>query len=118
MAKESNVVNLDYLNSMSGGNKDIIREMIGLFQQQVPEFLSEMKEHHKNGDWHNLGALAHKAKSSIAIMGMELLAEKLKELEVKAKKGEDPDSYQSYIRLFEDQTTTAVSELDQILKTL
>ncbi|NOY37762.1 MAG: Hpt domain-containing protein [Chlorobi bacterium] len=118
MGGKSQIVNLDYLNSMSGGNPDIIREMIEMFNQQIPGFIQEMNDLYNRQDWIKLGALAHKAKSSIAIMGMDELTGKMKELEMKARNSEDTDTYKHYITLFEDQTNQAVEELKEIIKTL
>lgn len=104
-------VNLDYLESMSGGDESIIRELVDVFMQQVPEFIREMQELYEKQDWNNLGMLANKAKSSIAIMGMDDLAVMLKEFELNAKEAKSPEKYSGYIERFIDETTHAVEEL-------
>jgi HPt (histidine-containing phosphotransfer) domain-containing protein len=63
----------------------------------------------------SLGMLAHKAKSSVAIMGMSDLATILKTLELQAKEGKEIEKYQSYIDRFKNDTTEAVKELDDLV---
>jgi HPt (histidine-containing phosphotransfer) domain-containing protein len=107
---------LSYLKEMSGGNDELILEMIGIFRDQVKEFLQGMEEHLEKKEYELLGKLAHKAKSSISIMGLNELAIELKSLELKAKTGVDTEKYPAIIDRFRIETTEAVIELDEIVK--
>ena len=109
--KKLEYVNLDYIKNMSGGDQSIIRELVDVFVEQIPEFIQEMQDFFDKQDWPNLGMLAHKAKSSIAIMGMDSLAAMLKDFELDAKEGKSPEKYDGYIKRFIDETTHAVEEL-------
>ena len=106
---------LTYLKEMSGGNKDLIREMITIFNTQVEEFGRDMDSLLENGAYEQLGKLAHKAKSSISIMGMNDLAAELKALENLAREGRQTDTYAGMIASFKTQTQAAVQELKGIL---
>lgn len=108
----SKVVNLSYIEEVCGGSKEIMKEMIDIFFVQIDEFNQEMKELLAEGKYHDLGLLAHKAKSSIAIMGMDYLAERLKKFELSAKEGSDIDSYQGYVDEFKQLTSDAIAELN------
>ncbi len=112
------IINVDYIEEVCGGSKEIIKEMVDIFRQQIPEFCNEMKSLLDSGQNYNLGLLAHKAKSSVAIMGMQDLADKLKELEHKAKKGEEAESYSEYIEAFKRDTSLALKELDDYIKNI
>ncbi|MCD4769741.1 MAG: Hpt domain-containing protein [Bacteroidales bacterium] len=112
------IINVSYLEEVCGGSREIVSEMIGIFKDQVTEFYNEMSKLLEEKEYYDLGLLAHKAKSSIAIMGMEDLAMKLKDLEQKAKTGEDTDSYPGYIYDFKAQTKIAISELDIYLNSI
>jgi HPt (histidine-containing phosphotransfer) domain-containing protein len=109
------MINTTYLESVSGGDVEIIREIINIFKAQIPEFISEMNTLLLNKDYDNLGLLAHKAKSSMAIMGMEDLAIVLKEFEIEARGNINPQKYDAYISRFEKDTTEAIIELDRYL---
>jgi len=111
-------VNVEYLNEVCDNSPGLIREMIDIFRSQVVEFKDEMERLFSAGEYYDLGLLAHKAKSSVSIMGMEDLALRLKELEKKAKEGVETEKYRDYIDNFDKQTRQAVGELDSYLETL
>jgi len=111
-------INTEYLESVSGGDKDVISELISLFKEQVTEMADEMDALYGKGDYYNLGLQAHKAKSSVAIMGMEELAAMLKTFELQAKNGVEASKYPEYINRFKDETGIAVTELDEFVKNL
>ena len=105
------LINIAYLESVTGGDIEIMQEVINIFIDQVPEFVTEMRSLYENHDYYNLGLLAHKAKSSVAIMGMEELSLMLKEFEINAKESIFPEKYHTYISKFEKDTADAIIEL-------
>lgn len=109
------LINTDYLDSVSGDDYNIMSEIIGIFKEQVPEILQEMKKLLSEKNYYSLGLLAHKAKSSVAIMGMDDLAVMLKSFELEAKEGKGTDKYEYYIGKFEKDTSEAVKELDDLI---
>ena len=107
-------VDLSYLREMSGGNKELVIEMISIFKTQVDEFGRDMDQLLAGKEYDLLGKLAHKAKSSVSIMGLNELAIRLKELETSACAGKNVASYKGIIELFKQETQEAVKELDLI----
>ncbi len=105
----------EYLDSVSGGDPDIIREIAIMFKEQAIEIYNEMKIHLANKNFSSLGALAHKAKSSVAIMGMNDLAGMLKTFEIQAKEGVESELYESYLIRFKRETDGAAIELDDLI---
>ena len=108
-------INTEYLDSVSGGDHEIINEIVSMFREQVVEMYNEMRTLLADRNYSSLGMLAHKAKSSVAIMGMNDLAEMLKKFELQARDGKDSDLYESYISRFRDDTEEAVKELDDLV---
>lgn len=96
---------------MTDNNKEVIIEMIDIFIDQVGSFRKEMYDLYEDKDIKALGQLAHKAKSSVSIMGMHPLAQKLKELELKTSEGSFSDDLLPYIQNFDSETREAVTEL-------
>lgn len=96
---------------MTEGDKGLIREMIGIFSTQVTEYGLLMNRYLKEGNWSELGKMAHKAKSTVAIMGMKALSERLKLLEVLAVKGENQESYAGIVDHFTSECEEALREL-------
>ena len=79
-------VDLTYLESISEGNSEIVKELIEIFLDQIPEFTQGMRQYFETEDWKSLAALAHKAKSSVLSMGMTHMGEvELKNLELLSK---------------------------------
>ncbi len=75
------ILNLDYLEEISGGDEDFIQEMVQLFHEQAPKAISDMKASIDKNDPITLGEVAHKTKPSAMYLGNETLAEVFKELQ-------------------------------------
>ena len=114
MERQEHIIDLTYVKGMAGGSMDLVREMINIFISQIPEFLEEMRSCHDKKDWYHLGLIAHKAKSSVAVMGMEQQAMDLKEMEALAKEAKDTDRYAAMIDKFEKNCYQAIEELNRI----
>ena len=112
---EYKYINTEYLDSVSGGDISVTLEIISMFREQVGEMYSEMTKLLAEKNYYNLGLLAHKAKSSVAIMGMSELAVMLKTLELQAKEGKEVEKYESYVTRFRDDTAEALRELDDLV---
>ena len=106
------ITDLNYLKTMSGGDSKFIAEMIGLFREQVNEYRSVMPELLKKRDYDSLSKMAHKAKSSVAVMGMNQMADLLKELEILANEKKEIDRYESMVEEFLEQSQLALFELE------
>ncbi len=81
MNSNTKIIDLSYLREMSGNNKDIMIEMVEIFIEQNPEFTEGISSYFQNKQWTELGAIAHKAKSSVRIMGMDELGDCLERIE-------------------------------------
>jgi len=97
---------------MSGGDSKFIREMINLFREQIDEYKSIMPELLENKDYDGLSKIAHKAKSSVAVMGMTQVADLLKELEILANDKREVERYKVLITHFLEQSELAITELE------
>jgi HPt (histidine-containing phosphotransfer) domain-containing protein len=106
------ITDLNYLKTMSGGDPKFIREMIDLFREQIDEYKSIMPSLLDNKDYESLSKVAHKAKSSVAVMGMNEVADLLKELEILANERKEVGRYESMISYFLEQSDLALRELE------
>lgn len=110
-------INTEYLDSVSGGDSGIINEIVQIFKDQCVEIYNEMRSLNSGKEYYLLGLLAHKVKSSVAIMGMDDLASMLKTFEIQAKEGKESHLYESYITRFKTETDEAVIELEDLVNT-
>ena len=108
-------IKMEYLDSVSAGDTGIIDELAQIFKEQSVEIYNEMRSFLISQDYKSLGLLAHKAKSSVAIMGMNELAVMLKTLELQAREGIEPQLYESYVERFKNETEEAIKELNDII---
>ncbi len=112
---EQKYTSLEYLNEITGGEPEIVKEFIQMFFDQLPEFRGGLRSHLESGKWKELGELAHKAKSSVLTFGMEDLGKRLKELQLKTQQLEDIESYPEYVDEFENLMNIAEKELTEEL---
>ncbi|NPA37238.1 MAG: Hpt domain-containing protein [Chlorobi bacterium] len=109
MPNQFKIINLTYLESISDGDNEIIKELINIFIEQVPEFYEGFDESFENRDWLKIASFAHKAKSSVLSMGMEELGNKdLKNLELVCK--------QMVLNEIENKVDISASELNEVEK--
>lgn len=108
-------INMEYLDSVSGGDPGIISDIVTMFREQAVEIYNEMRALLAAKNYKSLGLLAHKAKSSVAIMGMTELADMLKTFELQAKEEKEPQMYEGWVERFRSETEQAVIELDDII---
>ena len=111
-------IDVSVLEEITDGSPDLLRDMIDIFLLQIPTYIIDMETAYKNGDYAKLGAIVHKAKSSVATMGITSLVQKMKEFEFLAKSGEKPESYPEYLNLFKSTCEEAIKELKIIKSNL
>jgi HPt (histidine-containing phosphotransfer) domain-containing protein len=70
---EQSQVNLKYLREMANGDAHFIQEIISMFIQQAPVNAEKLLKLTKEENWPELKALAHKMKSSVALIGNQEL---------------------------------------------
>lgn len=102
---------LTYLKEITGGENEIVKEMIEMFLDQVQEFKANMNSYLNSGNWIELGKEAHKAKSSVLIVGMEDLGKNLKKLQLLTEENKEIETYPDYVKMFEEQCDAAKIEL-------
>ncbi len=107
-------VNLDYLNSIGEGDSNFLNELVVIFKQQMPILNNQLKEALKNKNYKELGAIAHKAKSSIAMLGVKELVDDLEKLEINAKDSIDIESYPYIVEKFGRITNQILIEIENL----
>lgn len=112
---EYTIFNPEYLVNITGGDKATMEEIAGIFLNQIPEFVTEMKQLLGQGRYLELGLLAHKAKGSVTVMGMEETSKMLKEFELLTKSGGQEERYEGFIARFEDDSMTVLAEMNDFL---
>ncbi len=112
------LIDLAVLEEMTDGSEDLLLDMIDIFIIQASAFTKEMEEAYNSGDYAKLGAIAHKAKSSVATMGITSIVGRMKEFEMLAKSGEHPEQYHEHLMVFKNTCIEAIKELQEIKSNL
>ncbi len=115
MANRFTYADLTYLEEMSMGSTDVLVELVLLFLDQVPEYTDNLLSALTNLDFASLSLAAHKAKSSMAALGMHTMAADLERLESLSNKGENPELYEEIVKKFIDQITQSCIELEDYI---
>ena len=105
------ITDLKYLQKMTDNNSEMMKEMIELFLHQLAEMKVDMESLVTSKNWLELSRLAHKIKSSALVMGIEQMADDMKELEFLAKEGKNTEKYPDYIARFNTMTDLTEVEL-------
>jgi len=107
--------NLDYLKGITENNNDMIRELIAIFKDQVAEMSQQLRDALAKQEWEQLSKLAHKAKSTVAVVGMADMAAELKNLELWAHERKNIENYGKIVEKFIFVTNEALVELKEYL---
>jgi HPt (histidine-containing phosphotransfer) domain-containing protein len=109
---------LSYLKEITGGENSIVIEMVEMFIEQVDEFKENLTKFLSDQNWVDLGKEAHKAKSSVLIVGMEELGKNLKKLQLLTEEEKEIETYPDFVNMFIEQCDAATLELQAELKKL
>ena len=87
----SQLFDLSYLNQIFQGNTAMINSIIEMFLKQVPGYIEEMEQCVTDNKLKSLHPLAHKAKSSIAMLGLKRMEHLVLRIESSSKLEVDMD---------------------------
>jgi CheY-like chemotaxis protein len=104
-------INLSYLESIGQGDSKFQNELLTIFKDQIPKLNQQLNEALESKNYNDLSAIAHKAKSSVAMLGIDVLKDKMETLEVNAKSEIDIENYPELVNDFE---TISIFVLDEI----
>lgn len=117
MNKVFEYVNFSYLEEISGGDDGFKKDLIQIFLNQIPEFVSNMHQFLAEEKYELLAKEAHTAKSSVLIFMMEESGSKLKQIQLLAEEN-DIDPIPGLLNDVELKLEGAQKELSAYVETL
>ena len=108
---------LSYLNQIFQGNKDMINDIIKLFLDQVPEYIGEMEDCVERNDLLRLHPIAHKAKSSIAMLGLKNMEINILQIEQDSKHNRNMEALPNLVNQVKDECDIVYDQLRTLLST-
>lgn len=106
-----NVIDLSYLEDMTGGDNEVMIEMINLLIEETPKHLDNIKKAQDSENWTQLRSEAHKVKPMFLYVGLTELNEICKELEDNAKNKSDLESNSELITRLDTGFNDVVGDL-------
>jgi HPt (histidine-containing phosphotransfer) domain-containing protein len=64
-------INLDYLDTMTGGDDSMRDEMLGMLKAEIPDELGKMTESAAASDWEEVFQISHKFKTTLSFIGYD-----------------------------------------------
>lgn len=110
-------IKIEQLDSISFGDNEFKKELIEIFLEQIPEFISNMKKFYAEDDLKNLAKEAHTAKSSVLIFDMTNTGKALKDIQLLSENN-TTSSLSSLIGNVELELNDAANQLRVILSEL
>ena len=107
----ANHYNLDYLKQVFQGNDAMVRRILDLFESEVPRYFEEMEDRMSKGAWRELHPLAHKAKSSIGMLGMQRLLDEVLIIEHQSRAGTSKEEVGRALVAARQLLTVAMAEM-------
>ncbi len=107
---------LSYLNQVFQGNREMINNIINLFLQQVPEYIREMEECVRKNEPLSLHPLAHKAKSSVSMLGIKDMEVDILQIEQDSKHLRNLDGLPSLVCRVKENCQLVFIELTAALE--
>ncbi|MDA3819720.1 MAG: Hpt domain-containing protein [Candidatus Delongbacteria bacterium] len=101
------------LNKYTGFDPEVMQMMFDVFKKHYPDYFKEASECIERKDWANFGLVVHRAKSAVAIMGMEEIENELEEIEQQAVQGKNTDIYASHLDNILKKVKTGVEQIQQ-----
>jgi two-component system sensor histidine kinase BarA len=87
MSSTLNAIDTKLALERAGGNQDLARELYQMLQNELPNYLSNIKHHFNNGDYAALLEVVHKLNGSATYCGVPALKEAAATMEGHLKQG-------------------------------
>jgi HPt (histidine-containing phosphotransfer) domain-containing protein len=107
---------LSYLNQVFQGNREMINNIIKLFLQQVPDYITEMEECVRKNEPLSLHPLAHKAKSSVSMLGIKDMETDILQIEQDSKHLRNLDALPALVARLKVNCSVVYTQLMEALE--
>lgn len=107
-------INLNYVQNIGSNDSKFKNELLDIFREQLPILALDLQKHLNDKNYQELGATAHKAKSSVAMFGVETLRKDMEKLENDAKQNANVNSYSKLVERFAETTKEILIEIKDL----
>lgn len=108
-----NRIDLSYLEEITGGDNEMMLEMLDLFISDIPTHVQNIRTYASNGELVQMGKEAHKVKPTMQYIGLGDMLELVKTLEVYGKNEESDKDIDGLITQLEAKTEEILPMLEE-----
>jgi HPt (histidine-containing phosphotransfer) domain-containing protein len=103
----------EYLNEITGNNKEIMEQIIALFIAEAPKDLEKLLAFCQEKNWEATGKQAHKIKSSVANFGLSGLKELFFTIEQSGKQNNNIEQIPAWVDQAKSRLERVIGALHQ-----
>jgi HPt (histidine-containing phosphotransfer) domain-containing protein len=108
------VVDFSYIDELSGGKPDFIRQVLTIFMENTPPGLKQLEDLIRNTNkWDAISKQAHFLKSSVSVIKIDGMHERLQKIELMAK--EKKGAAKAEITTLLDEIVSTFSKAEVII---
>lgn len=109
-------IDLSYLEEVTGGSTEIIKQLLELFLDETPDQIKKLYESCGKSEWEEVRSEAHKLKPTFLYVGLQEAHELLAEIEHGARNREYLDKLAEMIKSVEEEFNKVKPEIDSIIQ--
>lgn len=109
-------INLSYLDDITGGDAEVMTEMIELVISETPKHLDNMKRLADQKSWKEAGSEAHKLKPMFLYVGLNELHEICKDIEEFSNQPEKTTAIPSLAERLQNGFLSITDDLQKVAK--
>jgi HPt (histidine-containing phosphotransfer) domain-containing protein len=107
-------INLEYLDTMTGGDAEMKREMLSMLIAEIPDEMSKMQVATAAADWEEVFQISHKFKTTLSFIGNEEMTNTNKTVEHCSRHRVDVAEIPSMIAQLAKEMPHIVEELKNV----
>lgn len=107
-------VQLDYLETMTDGDADMMQTMLDMLIEEIPDEIRKMNESLAQKDWEELFQISHKMKTTLSFIGNETMININKTLEHCSRYEESLAELPALVQQLDELSVKVVEELQTI----
>jgi HPt (histidine-containing phosphotransfer) domain-containing protein len=111
-----NKIDLSYLESISGGDKAFIDDMLKMFLSNTFPEIEQLKTQAEAGQWELMGGTAHKMKAPMQMLGVPDISALVLELEQIGKSKANTEGIMDKIETLKGHIKGLETEINQYLQ--
>ena len=116
--KDLEWVDLTFLRTYSGGDKELMKKFIQTFLTRTPESIQQMENALATKDLHAITSIAHNLRPQLSYMGITKATDLVKSIEESAKDGKDAEDLSAKFNRVKEMVLKAYEELERQLNLL